>query len=85
VRILSVVGNQPQLVESASVSLARRERGIEEIAVHTSEGYDQELAAVLVGELGLAPPRYRLEAGSGTQGEQIGRMPPEMKSAGAGG
>ena len=72
-QILSVVGNRPELLESAPVSLALRERGVEEIAVHTTEADNQEL--------GLAPPRYRLEAGSGSQGEQIGRMLPEIESA----
>ena len=80
-RILSVVGNRPELVESAPVSRALRERGVEEVALHTTEHDDPELAATLVAELGLAPPRYRLDIGSGTQGEQIGRMLPEIESA----
>ena len=72
-RILSVVGNRPELLESAPVSLALRKRGVEEVALHTTEVDDPELA--------LSPPRYRLEAGSGTQGELIGRMLPEIEAA----
>jgi UDP-GlcNAc3NAcA epimerase len=81
VRILSVVGNRRQLVESAPVSLALRERGVDEVALHTTEIDDAELAAALAEELELARPRYRLETGSGTQGEQLGRMLPEIESA----
>jgi UDP-N-acetylglucosamine 2-epimerase len=81
VRILSVVGNRPQFVKSAPLSLALRERGVEEIVLHTGQHYDPELSAVFFEELELAPPRYRLEAGSGTHGEQTGRMLPGIEVA----
>jgi UDP-N-acetylglucosamine 2-epimerase len=81
VRILSVVGNRPQFVKSAPLSLALRERGIEEVVLHTGQHYDPELSAVFFEELELAPPRYRLEAGSGTHGEQTARMLPGIEAA----
>jgi UDP-GlcNAc3NAcA epimerase len=81
VRILSVVGNRPQFIKSAPLSLALRERGIEEIVLHTGQHYDPELSAVFFEELELAPPRYRLEAGSGTHGEQTARMLPGIEAA----
>ncbi len=80
-RILSVVGNRPQFVKSAPLSLALRERGVEEIVVHTGQHYDPELSAVFFAELELAPPHYRLDAGSGTHGEQTGRMLPGIEAA----
>ena len=80
-RILSIVGSRPQLVESATLSLALRERGVEEIDLHAGEDGDPELSAAFVEELELAPPRYRLETGSGTDGEQTGRMLPAIESA----
>jgi UDP-GlcNAc3NAcA epimerase len=81
VRILSVVGNRLQLVASAPVSLALRERGVDEVVMHTGPQDDPELAAVLVEELELAPPAYRLETGSGTEGEETGRMLPAIETA----
>ena len=81
VRILSVVGNRPQFVKSAPLSLALRDRGIEEVMLHTGQHYDPELSAVFFEELELEPPRYRLETGSGTHGEQTGRMLPEIEAA----
>jgi UDP-GlcNAc3NAcA epimerase len=81
VRILSVVGNRPQFVKSAPLSLALRERGVDEIVLHTGQHYDPELSAVFFEELELASPRYRLEAGSGTHGEQTGRMLPGIEAA----
>jgi UDP-GlcNAc3NAcA epimerase len=80
-RILSVVGNRPQFVKSAPLSLALRERGVKEVVLHTGQHYDPGLSAVFFEELELAPPRYHLETGSGTHGEQTGRMLPAIESA----
>jgi UDP-N-acetylglucosamine 2-epimerase len=60
-KILSVVGNRPQFVKSAPLSLALRERRIEEVVVHTGQHYDPELSDVFFAELGLDAPRYRLD------------------------
>jgi UDP-GlcNAc3NAcA epimerase len=81
VRILSVVGNRPQFVKSAPISLALRERAANEVVLHTGQHYDPELSAVFFEELELAAPRHRLEAGSGTHAEQLARMLPGIEAA----
>ena len=60
-RVLSVVGNRPQFVKSAPLSVALRGRGIEEVLLHTGQHYDPELSAVFFEELGLPEPDVRLE------------------------
>ena len=60
-KVLSVVGNRPQFVKSAPLSVALRDRGIEEIVLHTGQHYDPELSQVFFDELGLPEPRYRLD------------------------
>ena len=60
-RVLTVVGNRPQFVKSAPLSLAFREVGIEEVVVHTGQHWDPELSQVFFDELGLPEPRYRLD------------------------
>jgi|SRR5581483_4138308 len=60
-RVLSVVGNRPQFVKSAPLSLALREAGIAEVVLHTGQHYDPELSQVFYDELGLGEPRYRLD------------------------
>ena len=60
-KVLSVVGNRPQFVKSAPLSVALREHGIEEIVLHTGQHYDPELSQVFFDELGLPEPRYRLD------------------------
>ena len=60
-QIVSVVGNRPQFIKSGPVSVALRDRGIDEVVVHTGQHYDRELSQVFFDELGLADPHYRLE------------------------
>src|SRR5262245_41901352 len=60
-KVLSVVGNRPQFVKSAPLSLALREAGIDEVVLHTGQHWDPELSQVFFDELGLDEPAYRLE------------------------
>jgi UDP-GlcNAc3NAcA epimerase len=60
-RVLSVVGNRPQFIKSAPLSLALREASIDEVVVHTGQHWDAELSEVFFDELGLAAPGYRLD------------------------
>jgi UDP-GlcNAc3NAcA epimerase len=60
-KVLSVVGNRPQFVKSAPLSVALRDHGIDEIVLHTGQHYDPELSQVFFDELGLSEPRYRLD------------------------
>jgi UDP-N-acetylglucosamine 2-epimerase len=61
VKVLSVVGNRPQFIKSAPLSLALRDHGIDEVVVHTGQHYDRELSQVFFEELGIPEPRYRLD------------------------
>ena len=60
-KVLSVVGNRPQFVKSAPLSLALRDAGIDEIVLHTGQHYDPELSQVFFDELHLAEAAYRLD------------------------
>jgi UDP-GlcNAc3NAcA epimerase len=80
-KILSVVGNRPQFIKSAPVSVVLRERGAEEVVLHTGQHYDPELSQVFFEELELAPPAYQLDAGSGSHAEQVARMLPGIERA----
>jgi UDP-GlcNAc3NAcA epimerase len=61
VKVVTVVGNRPQFVKSAPLSVALREAGIDEVVVHTGQHWDRELSQVFFDELGLGEPRYRLD------------------------
>jgi UDP-GlcNAc3NAcA epimerase len=60
-KVLTVVGNRPQFIKAAPLSMALREAGIEEVSLHTGQHYDAALSAIFYDELGLAPPAYALD------------------------
>src|SRR5690348_7057809 len=60
-RVLSVVGNRPQFIKSAPLSIALRDAGIDEVVLHTGQHWDPAMSAVFFDELQLPEPRYRLD------------------------
>ena len=79
--VLSVVGNRPQFIKSAALSLALRDRGIDEVVVHTGQHYDPQLSEVFFEELALAEPAYRLGIGALPRDEMLARMRPGIRAA----
>ena len=73
-RLLSVVGNRPQFIKSGPSSVALRERGVDEIVVHTGQHYDRELSEVFFEELKLSPPAHAL----GLQTAELDRLTPAV-------
>ena len=76
-KVLTVVGNRPQFIKAAPLSLALREAGIEEVSLHTGQHYDRELSAVFYEELALDAPTYALD----TRSADPELMRPAIRSA----
>src|SRR3954468_14902718 len=60
-RVLTIVGNRPQFIKSAPLSLAFRDAGIDEIVVHTGQHWDADMSQIFFDELSLPEPAYRLD------------------------
>jgi len=73
VKVVSVVGARPQFVKAFAVSRVLR-AAHEEVLLHTGQHYDEELSDVFFEELDIPEPEYNLGVGSGSHGEQTGRM-----------
>jgi UDP-N-acetylglucosamine 2-epimerase len=73
VNILTIVGARPQFIKAAPVSQALRARH-REVLVHTGQHYDAGMSDVFFDELGIPEPDVNLGIGSGSHGQQTGRM-----------
>lgn len=60
-RALTIVGNRPQFIKAAPLSLALAAAGIEEVSVHSGQHYDAVMSAVFYDELGLREPAHSLD------------------------
>ncbi len=72
-KIVTIVGARPQFIKAAPLCRELRKRD-EEILVHTGQHYNPMLSQVFFAELGLPIPDHNLNVGSGTHGEQTGKM-----------
>lgn len=78
-KIVSVVGARPQFIKAWPVSQALQSAGIEEALVHSGQHYDDAMSRVFFQELSLAAPARNLGVGSGSHGEQTGRIMIELE------
>jgi UDP-GlcNAc3NAcA epimerase len=60
-KIVSIVGNRPQFIKSAPLSVALHKAGIDEVVLHTGQHYDPALSQIFFEELGLPRPKHKLE------------------------
>ena len=75
VETITIIGARPQFIKAAAVSrVLRSAEGIKEVLVHTGQHYDANMSDVFFEELEIPRPDYNLGIGSGTHGEQTGRM-----------
>lgn len=76
-----ILGTRPEIIKLYSVIAAYVSRGLPFKIIHTNQHYSPELDEVFFEQLGLPRADINLNAGSGTQGEQLGRMLPRLEAA----
>lgn len=73
-RVLHVVGARPNFMKVAPVMRALEAAGAPQVLVHTGQHYDRAMSGLFFDELGLPRPDINLGIGSGSHGEQTGRI-----------
>lgn len=79
-KIIHVVGARPNFMKVAPIISAiekykqTRAASIRQVLIHTGQHYDHAMSKLFFEELGIPRPDTNLEVGSGTQGQQTGRI-----------
>ncbi|ROL57307.1 UDP-N-acetylglucosamine 2-epimerase (non-hydrolyzing) [Bacteroidetes/Chlorobi group bacterium Naka2016] len=76
IKIISVVGARPNFMKVAPIhrELIKQEDKVNHLICHTGQHYDYEMSKVFFEDLGLPSPDFYLGVGSGTHGEQTGKI-----------
>jgi len=72
-KIASIVGARPQFIKCNPVSKELR-KDHQEVLIHTGQHYNYEMSKLFFEQLGIPKPDYNLGVGSGSHGEQTGKM-----------
>jgi UDP-N-acetylglucosamine 2-epimerase (non-hydrolysing) len=73
-RIAIVLGTRPEIIKMCPVIRACQHRGADFILIHTEQHHKYEMDKVFFEDLQLPAPHYRLGIGSGSHGEQTGKL-----------
>lgn len=68
-KVFTVVGNRPQFIKAAPLSVALGAAGVDEVVLHTGQHYDRELSGVFFEELRLREPQFQLDLQSADPAE----------------
>jgi UDP-N-acetylglucosamine 2-epimerase (non-hydrolysing) len=73
--IVHAVGARPNFVKMAPlVDALRRRSSADQIVVHTGQHYDRRMSEEILEDLSFPVPDYSLGVGSGSHGEQTGKV-----------
>ncbi len=80
-KMTHIVGARPQFIKYFPVSEAIKkfnrhnpEKCIQDVLVHTGQHYDYNMSKIFFDKFGIKEPGYHLGVGSGTHGEQTGKI-----------
>ncbi len=69
-----ILGTRPEIIKMSPVIRECEQRGMDYFILHTGQHYSYNMDRVFFEQLKLPEAKYNLEAGSGTHGEQTGKM-----------
>lgn len=69
-----ILGTRPEIIKMSPVIREMIRRSLDYFIIHTNQHYSEKMDSLFFKELGLPKPKYNLDIGSGSHGEQTGRM-----------
>lgn len=81
-KLLTIIGARPQIIKAAALNRAIQTKfsdRLMEVLVHTGQHYDHGMSDVFFEQMGIPKPHHHLGIGSGSHGEQTGKMLAEIE------
>ncbi|CAB3289173.1 UDP-N-acetylglucosamine 2-epimerase [Methanocaldococcus lauensis] len=69
-----VLGTRPEIIKLSPIIRVLEKTNIDWNIIHTNQHYSENMDKIFFDELNLPKPKYNLGIGSGTHGEQTGKM-----------
>jgi len=76
-----VLGTRPEIIKLSPIIRVYVRRNLPFCIIHTNQHYSPEMDSVFFEQLELPAPQINLGVGSGSHGEQLGRMLPALETA----
>lgn len=73
-KVAVILGTRPEIIKMSPVIRELERRGIDHFVLHTGQHYSHNMDGVFFEVLRLQKPKYNLGVGSGTHGEETGKM-----------
>jgi len=75
-----ILGTRPEIIKMSPIIRTLEEKSLEFFILHTGQHYSYEMDRIFFQELELPDVDYNLEVGSGTHGQQTGKMLSEIEN-----
>ena len=73
-KLAIILGTRPEIIKMSPVIRKCQQEWLDFFILHTGQHYSYNMDRIFFEKLHLPEPRYNLEIGSGSHGEQTGRM-----------
>jgi len=73
-KISIILGTRPEIIKMSPVIRECQKQHLSFFILHTNQHYSENLDKVFFQDLNLPQPKYNLKIGSGTHGEETGKM-----------
>ena len=73
-KLIIILGTRPEIIKMSPVIRACENEGLDYFILHTGQHYSYNMDKVFFEQLELPMPKYNMNIGSGTHGEQTGKM-----------
>ena len=77
--IAVVLGTRPEIIKMSPIIRELERKGVDFFILHTGQHYSYNMDEVFFEQLKLPQPKYNLKVGSGSHGEQTGKMLIELE------